>query len=70
MTALALLDDVIDGVPADIADGTETESHDIADRRIFEYRLIHVRRQHLNAHAPRLAEIQCGLVLIGAGALQ
>ena len=70
VAVLTFRDDRIDRVLADVADGAEAESHDVADCRILVHRLVHVRRKHLDAHASRLAQVQRGLVFVRAGALQ
>ena len=68
--AFAFGDDIGHGLVTHVTDGTKTESDDVADCRVLVHRFVDVRREHLDAHAAGLAQVQCGLVFVGGGTLQ
>jgi len=70
MIVLTFLDNRINRSLANVTDGAKTETHHIADSGILVHRLVHVRRQHLDAHATSLAQIQRGLVFVRTRTLQ
>ena len=70
MTAVAFLDNRVNRSLADITNGAKAKTHHIADSGILVHRLVHIRRQHLNAHAASLTQIQRGLVFVRTRTLQ
>ena len=70
MTAVTFLDDRINRSLANVTNGAKTKTHHIANSGILIHRLVHIRRQHLNAHAASLTQIQRGLVFVRTRTLQ